>query len=573
MGHTRLKKKKKGWATQKVQRGGSFNPATPTKQEQQDIDSFHDFWPLERGLFKIPLHKDPTTQVIKNWHLMRSIIRWLLINYSVPALGLTLVPSLLTSAPTYNFNFNPYTTSSTGHLFFDSSLSPSGIEPKGRKYIKIPEAVIYDRTNSFKGLCEALFPATPLLNQSTMYIVCDSGPGEFRHRGEASIATAIAAAIKKNKKLNKDVITARISITGAIAGLAHAIALNSITPAQIIAAMVLYANRSLKILYPSKSSSVKSSKTSVSEADRPYWYNVIGSICIAPLIIAAATNAPAATAATAAVAAATAAAAAATAAATATSVTSKNTAVDAAVAAAAITINAILPKVTFDILIARTKAVAGVIYGDITSKAPTYDESNKLMRSAYTSANMLEIILSATQAIAAAILVGAANTDKVSQIIAAANAASTHNDVAGPIGPFVKEIATPQRSADSATANPKPSTIPGDVYPIIYEFVDEEAQLNPATGAPYKFPDPVPPIANTNDLFYSDANLYTRKRYEIRYERHKWSPATGLGFKFVIGRIQAPTPAGAPAAPAAPAAAQQYEVEFGMGLVHGKKDT
>ena len=52
MGHTRLKRKKKGWATQKAraQRGG-FNPDSPTKDEQQAIDSFHDFWPLERGIF------------------------------------------------------------------------------------------------------------------------------------------------------------------------------------------------------------------------------------------------------------------------------------------------------------------------------------------------------------------------------------------------------------------------------------------------------------------------------------------------------------------------------------------
>lgn len=553
MGHTHFKKKKKGWATRKaiIQRGGSFNPDAPTKKQQQGIDSFHDFWPLERGLFHEFSKKNPNNlaisaaerEEIQKWHLMMNIIRWLLINYSVPALGLTLNAdkSLFAVAPTYDFNFRTYTTNKQGNLFFTSLLSPSGIEPKGRNYIKIPEASkwvrIDDSFASFKSLCQALFPGTndDERNKSTMYIVCDSGPGEFRRFGEESVTAAIEGMVgmpgmPPDRDTIAAMISAKVSIAGAIAALAYALG-GTIIQNQIIDAIIKSANESLEKLYPTKSIAPKAGKTYIAQRN-VHLCNVIGLIYISPVIIVKAVEATAAAVAAGAAAAATIAAAAAEDAATILPVIANN----------------IIPTAPV-----RTQLPPHIdppviqVFNNITAGVSTkFVDTDQEFLNAYVPANMLQIILSATQLITATILelaaapMVAANT--VSQMMAVTTAATKLTANEYNIGPFVKEISTPQRSADSATANPKPSTIPGDVYPIIYEFVAQGQQV------PHAFPEPVAlPAA---DLFYSDSNLYTDGRYEIRFEKHNWSPVTGLGFKFVIGNIQG--------------GGQRYEIGFGI---------
>ena len=74
-------------------------------------------------------------------------------------------------------------------------------------------------------------------------------------------------------------------------------------------------------------------------------------------------------------------------------------------------------------------------------------------------------------------------------------------------GPSLTELYLPLSTADSASSNP---------------YEDHEFVFVETPGTP--------------NVFISDANLYTSDIYEIRYERHKWHPATGLGFRLVIIR-------------------------------------
>jgi hypothetical protein len=80
-------------------------------------------------------------------------------------------------------------------------------------------------------------------------------------------------------------------------------------------------------------------------------------------------------------------------------------------------------------------------------------------------------------------------------------------------GPPLTELYLPLSTADSASSNPYED----------HEFVFVASPATPTQ--PYN-----------PDVFISDANLYTSGIYEIRYERHKWHPATGLGFRLVIIR-------------------------------------
>ena len=540
MGHTRLKKKKKGWATRKAQRGGEFNPEAPKKKDMQAIDSFHDFWKMERGKFHNLNTANP---------LLLDTIKWLLINYCVPALGVIPSRPLLRVAPINNFNFDTYVAKRNfGDLFYESSLKSSSIEPPGRDYVKIPEAATWikkpDRHANFRSFCQALFPdADPnILNQSTMHIVCDSGPGNFRKFGIESVDTAIEATAN----LRADV-TEQISIAGAIAALAYAI--RTINPDLIRDTMIKSANESLN-KFDFIKSGTKTSKPTLEKEERDiYVHNIIGLIYIVPIIIERAGALH------------TAAGAAGAAAATNIIVSTAGTYVPNIRAA----ITAVIPAAT-----AELPTPPGGISKYIVENLSIFPSSDKHFKDAFVNTNRVQIILSATQLIVATILEIAtapvalmaapmAAPMAVSQIIEVITAVTTGVATPLDIGPFVKEISTPQRTADSARANPKPSTILGDVYPIIFEFVAQEQQVVRV------FPEPVPaaPLPPAN-RFYSDSNLFTHGKYEIRYEKHNWSPVTGLGFKFVIGDIQQ-----APPATPAEAAARRYEIEFGMKVLAG----
>jgi hypothetical protein len=596
MGHTRLKRKKKGWITQKAraQRGGRFNTDAPTKQEMQVIDTFHDYWGLDRGYFKDFGKKtvDDTTLTdaqkdeIKIWHLMIRIIQWLLINYCVPALATRPSRPLLTVKPTFDFNFTPYTPNrKDGDLFFKSLLAASKIEDTGRDYVKIPGAVMWGKTAdnflNFRSLCKALFPGTndDARNKSTMHIVCDSGSGDFRTSGYNSVVAAIkaaAAATAANPAAADPVgadpdmltarISARVSIAGAIAALAQAIYLERAAGAAGVDPIINHIKKTfvdaivqvLLDIYDTKPNSKSSKKISPQK-----MRNVIGLIYIAPIIIVNAVGVEEASAAAA------------------------GAAIFSNAAAAAATIQqgietSLQPAVKYTQLPFYPNIAVQSIYNEIKTAvnarvttigtaSQQFDDTNSVVIEQYVLPNMFQIILSATTLIAATILdmaVAAPNT--LPQIVAVTTAATNLAANQYNIGPFVKEISTPQRSADSATSTPKPSTIPGDVYPIIYEFVGQERQTaRPIPGAAgaaapahNPFPEPAAGALPDANLFYSDSNLYTHGRYEIRYERHQWSPITGLGFKFVTGDIREALPAAADAVTWA--AARRYEVEFGM---------
>jgi len=486
---------------------GGFNPDAPTKEEQQTIDSFHDFWPLLRGIFKIFLKKDPNTQEIQQWHLMRAIIRWLLINYSVPALNLNLARSLLTTVPTYNFKFNPYTTNRrAGDLFFTSLLAPSNIEEKGRKYVKIPQAAIWQQSGNphanFKALFNVLFPNTDanILGVSTMYMVCDSGSGEVRHLAERSIAAA---------GQNLDTNTKMGGMVGVITALAQAFTLVGDQLQQSIEQILIQnAANSLRL------SSIPRRQQGRVNSD---LCNIISSIYIAPLIIVAAR----------------------------TAIAEGPVGPIDVMARIAVISHEIIGRIDEPTSLQQLMQQNEMqVHNSITQRSQINFDSSALS-AVYIDSNKLEIIISASEQIAAAILVDVIDKNNISQIITAANTATLM--ITQPIGPFVKEIITPQTSADSATANPKPSTIPGDVYPILYEFVAQER----IPTLPRLFPESIPPVDDPANLFYSDANRYTYGRYELRYEKHEWNPITGLGFKFVIGDIQQ-------------ANGQRYEIEYGI---------
>jgi hypothetical protein len=573
MGHTRLKRKKKGWITQKAraQRGGAFNTDAPTKQEMQVIDTFHDYWGLDRGYFKDFGKKtvDDTTLTvvqkdeIKIWHLMIRIIQWLLINYCVPALGTRPSRPLLTVKPTFDFNFTPYTPNRKGgDLFFQSLLAASKIEDTGRDYVKIPGAVKWGKTAdnflNFRSLCKALFPGTndDARNKSTMHIVCDSGSGDFRTAGYNSVIAAIkataaatAAAAAANPAAADPVgadpdmltarISARVSIAGAIAALAQAIYLERAAGAAGVDPIINHIKKTfvdaivqvLLDIYDTKPNSKSSKKISPKK-----MRIVIGLIYIAPIIIVNAVGVEEASAAAA------------------------GAAIFSNAAAAAATIQqgietSLQPAVKYTqlpndptpayTLYQEIKTAVNARVTTIGTASQQFDDTNSVVIEQYVLPNMFDIIASATTLIAATILdmaVAAPNT--LPQIVAVTTAATNLAANQYNIGPFVKEISTPQRSADSATSTPKPSTIPGDVYPIIYEFVAQGQQ------AVHAFPEPAGGDLDGADLFYSDSNLYTNGRYEIRYERHQWSPITGLGFKFVTGDIQGTN--------------RRYEVEFGL---------
>ena len=523
MGHTRFKRKKKRWATRKAQRGGDFNPAAPTKEEQQGIDSFHDFWPLSRGLFKT--NKTPI------WRLMKNSIRWLLINYSIASLNVTPTRSLVGVPPTATFQFTPYTTNKHGSLFYISDLTPSAIEQRGRDYIKIPEGALWAQPaganphDAFRDLFDKLFPGTDpnLRNESIIYIVCDSGAGLFGNYGRDSITAAVMPPAAGLGPL--DTITKTSALAGAIA------AYTKINNDHAISTLVENAVKSYKLINSATAIKANSAKC-----------KIIGSLYIAPLIIMAKIRVDAAVAA---------------------AVAAGANQVEAAMAEAAtaeLVATEILGRINaaLNIQALLTSPAEIAMYNRIMTSFiddifPPVDDVALVaeLNTAYTDINKLEIILSVTQQIAAAILVETADTTIASQIVAVATAASTR--AATPIGPFVKEIATPQTSADSAKANPIPSTIPGDVYPIMYEFVTRGQQA----VHPHPFPNPPGYNLAADKLFYSDANLYTHGRYEIRYEKDEWSPITGLGFDYVIGDIQA-------------AANLRYKVKFGITDGEGK---
>jgi hypothetical protein len=553
----------------------------------QVIDTFHDFWLLERGVLEDLAKTNP---------LIENIIKWLLINYCVYALDITPTRPLLQVAPTNNFNFKTYTTKiKSGDLLYESKLTLSNIESTGRNYVKIPEAVTWGRTGNlhanFISLCEALFPGTDP-RQSTMYIVCDAGPANFRNFGIESVAAAIkteaaaavaaakaaadaafaanpadpavaaakaaadaAAAAKAAADADPNVadlaaltltarISARVSIAGAIAALAQAMLIAGgvdAIKAHITLKIVEAAKDALDKIYDS-TTGAKSIKA-ISSKKTKELCNVIGLIYIAPVIIVNA----------AAVATASAAAGAAAV------VSNANDAADTIQRAIetslrpAVAYNQLPPYIAGSAIQTLYQEIKVGADGAVTDR---FDVTSKALLDTYVPANMFEIILSATTLITATILemaVASGVADTLQQIMAVTTAATQRSANAYNIGPFVKEISTPQRTADSANSNPKPSTIPGDVYPIIYEFVAQQ----PQTALPNPFPesDPAAPLAAAN-VFYSDSNLYTHGRYEIRYERHNWSPITGDNFKYVIGDIRA-----------APSPNPRYEIEFGDATI------
>jgi len=196
MGHTRLKRKKKGWTTQKKWRGG--NTITKTKQVQQSFDTIHDFYSLERGLFKTGLDSNVSTlqraydtMVAANPHdpqiaqaqadlqqaqnraklyeTMKKVMQYMIITlnsvtFNIPILQTIHTPQSING----DIQFSKYTgNKKSGQLFFagpnipSSKVSTSGIEIQGREYFEIPPGrewpKLADAATSYINLASLLF--------------------------------------------------------------------------------------------------------------------------------------------------------------------------------------------------------------------------------------------------------------------------------------------------------------------------------------------------------------------------------------------------------------------------------
>ena len=431
MGHTRLKRKKKGWATQKVraQRGGDFNLMAPKKQDLQVIDTFHDFWKMEKGEL---LNLDIANPLILN------IIKWLLLNYCVFALGITPTRPLLQVAPTNNFNFNPYTTAPKGgDLLYKSKLALSKIEVTGRNYVKVPEAVIWGRAAvnlhaNFIALCQVLIPGTnpTALHQSIIYIVCDSGPANFRNFGidsvaaaiqiraaEAAAAAAAAGVAPDPVATDPDMLTARISarvsIAGAIAALAQAISIGAAQAGQILDHIK---NKFVDDIVSALSDVSKTKIGSkASKAISPQKMSrVIGLIYIAPIIIINARDIVAAN----------------IAAADIPATAAANAAAIQGVIENSLQLAALdqLPPHAGDVDTLYDAILTDVNVKLVGTAIQPFDDTNSDVIKAYVLPNMCHIIDPATTLIAATILaMWAATPDALSQIMAVTTAMAPHN--------------------------------------------------------------------------------------------------------------------------------------------------
>jgi len=176
MGHTRLKRKKKGLATQKKWRGGAT--IEKTKRVQQSFDTIHDFYDLERGLFKLVLQTDVAKLVAKLatdratltpakiasrenaiieaqarepliplYRAMRSIMQYMIITLNSLTFSIPISPDMHNpQSINADTNFGKYVGyNKQGQLFFagagvpKSRVTTSGIEKSGVAYFEIPE--------------------------------------------------------------------------------------------------------------------------------------------------------------------------------------------------------------------------------------------------------------------------------------------------------------------------------------------------------------------------------------------------------------------------------------------------
>ena len=198
MGYTHHKKRRNKRKSHKWSGGNFPSPdiiagqaIQPAKRAQQALDSFHDFWPMMRGLFGIELKKE---NPLPQWKLMKCVIQYALIAHTSVALQINnLNPVFMTTRiqATSNFsNFVGYVRAD--QLFYrivPSGITPSGVEGKTIEFFKIPPATemrkLADAPSTFRDLCQALFPEEQL--QEKIYMVCDAGAGIFGGLGKAAL--------------------------------------------------------------------------------------------------------------------------------------------------------------------------------------------------------------------------------------------------------------------------------------------------------------------------------------------------------------------------------------------------
>jgi hypothetical protein len=209
MGHTRFKRKKKRWATQKAKawRGGAT--ITKTKQVQQSFDTIHDFYKLLRGLFGTGLTpniagmqqeiatlraanpQDPritdaeaklqhAQDSIPLYKVMRAIMQYMIITLNSIVLPVTISPDIHTLRSIHaDTQFEKYAGyRKEGQLFFAgqgnplSKVTTSGIEIQGREYFEIPPGrewpKLQNASASFINLTGMLFNLNDNPDQDTV---------------------------------------------------------------------------------------------------------------------------------------------------------------------------------------------------------------------------------------------------------------------------------------------------------------------------------------------------------------------------------------------------------------------
>jgi hypothetical protein len=209
MGHTRFKKKKKRWTTQKkVLRGGAT--ITKTKQVQQSFDTIHDFYSLERGLFGTGLdpgvdllqrklasmpagdpkiaHTQTSLQYAQSrvpfiplYKIMKAVVQYMIITLNSIKFDIPIDPSIHVPGSIHaDKQFTKYTGSKkAGQLFYagqgipSSKISTSGIEIQGREYFEIPPGrewpKLSDMESSFINLAGVLFNLNDNPDQDTIH--------------------------------------------------------------------------------------------------------------------------------------------------------------------------------------------------------------------------------------------------------------------------------------------------------------------------------------------------------------------------------------------------------------------
>ena len=214
MGHTRFKKKKKRWATQKAKRAWSTyskgGAMEKTKEVQQSFDTIHDFYKLLRGLFGLGLspnmaalqqefarattsgNQSKIVEAQTNltnaplrvplYETMRAVMQYMIIRLNSIVLNIQIAEGFTDININNTTQFAKYTGyKKPGQLFFQppgppavpfSKVTTSGIEIQGREYFEIPPGrewpKLQDAAASFRNLTSLLFNLNDNPDQATV---------------------------------------------------------------------------------------------------------------------------------------------------------------------------------------------------------------------------------------------------------------------------------------------------------------------------------------------------------------------------------------------------------------------